>query len=91
MWSEAPSLEHSWEYVGPIVDEMVHQAQPPVICYFQTVDFVLPEEIRRKGTALKFCTQANASVYRSETYLLWYGSIYLSSSPCWNQSGTSPG
>ena len=61
-------IENSWEHVGPIVDEMLNQAQPPAICYFQNVDFVLPEEVRKKGTALKFCTPTNASVYRSETY-----------------------
>ena len=62
-------IEISWEeYVGLIVDEMLNQAQPPVICYFETVGFVLPEEVRKKGTALKFCSQANASDYRSETY-----------------------
>jgi hypothetical protein len=48
-------IQDSWEYVGPIVDKMLNQAQPPVICYFQTVDFVLPEEVRKKSTALKFC------------------------------------
>ena len=61
-------IENSWEYVGPIVEEMVNQAHPPVICYFKTVDFVLPEEVKKKGTALKFCTPTNASVYRSEAY-----------------------